>query len=351
MTRLLVFRFSAMGDVAMTVPVIRELLNAHPELEIVMVSRKAFQPFFQGMERLRFHVLEPQGRHKGLQGLYRLYTELRNYTPTGVANLHNNLRSNILSTFFRLLARLPLATLDKGRQEKKALTRKTNKILIPLRSTHERYADVFRMLGFPLQLSHQLTRKPQSLPLKVKHIFSDPQTRFFVGIAPFAKHREKVYPHEKMEELIQKLGAYPVRIFLFGGGPQEAAIAERWTGYPGVCSVINELSLAEELNLISNLDLMISMDSSGMHMASLTGTPVVSIWGGTHPYAGFLGYGQAYEDCMQVELSCRPSSVYGNKACERGDLACLYRIDSGMIVEHVWKKLNDAKRPLPDTAR
>src|SRR5690606_36798589 len=123
MTRLLVFRFSAMGDVVMSVPVTRELLNAHPELEIVMVSRKAFQPFFQGMERLRFHVREPQGRHKGLQGLYRLYTELRNYTPTGVANLHNNLSSNILSTLFRLLACLPLGKLDKGRQEKKALTR------------------------------------------------------------------------------------------------------------------------------------------------------------------------------------------------------------------------------------
>lgn len=351
MTRILVFRFSAMGDVAMTVPVIRELLAAHPDLEIVFVSRKAFKPFFEGVGRLQFHVLEPDRRHKGLKGLYRLYRELRGYQPTAVGDLHHNLRSNILSSFFRLLGRLPVATLNKGRQEKKALTRKTDKILKPLRSTHERYADVFRSLGFPFQLSHQLTRQAKPLPSKVKHIFSDPQTRFFVGIAPFAKHREKVYPHEKMEELIQKLGAYPLRIFLFGGGPQEAAIAGQWTGYPGVCSVINELSLAEELDLISNLDLMISMDSSGMHMASLVGTPVVSIWGGTHPYAGFLGYGQAYEDCMQVELSCRPSSVYGNKVCERGDLACLYRIDSGMIVEHVWEKLNDAKRPLPDTTR
>lgn len=340
-----------MGDVAMTAPVVRELLAAYPELEIMMVSRKAFKPFFDGIPRLTFHVLEPREKHKGLKGLYRLYKELSSYQPTSVANLHNNLRSNILSTFFRLLGRLPVAVLDKGRHEKRELTRKKNKIVRPLRSTHERYADVFRALGFPLTLTHQLQRQAKPIPSKVKHIFSDPGTRYHIGIAPFAKHREKVYPFEKMGELIQKLGGFPVRIFLFGGGQEEAAIAARWTGYPGVCSVINELSLTEELELISNLDLMISMDSSGMHMASLMGVPVVSIWGGTHPYAGFLGYGQTYEDCMQVELSCRPSSVYGNKVCERGDLACLYRIDSGMIVDHVWKKLTNGERAVPDTTR
>src|SRR5690606_10261306 len=221
MTRLLVFRFSAMGDVAMTVPVIRELLAEHPDLEVIFVSRKAFKPFFEGVTRLQFHVLEPEGRHQGLPGLYRLYRELRGYQPTAIANLHNNLRSNILSSFFRLLGRVPVATLDKGRQEKKALTRKTNKILKPLRSTHERYADVFRALGFPFKLAHQLKRQHRPLPSKFKHIFSDPGTRFYVGIAPFAKHREKVYPLEKMEALIQQLGAYPVRIFLFGGGSEE----------------------------------------------------------------------------------------------------------------------------------
>ena len=86
---------------------------------------------------------------------------------------------------------------------------------------------------------------------------------------------------------------------------------------------------------MSHLQVMISMDSANMHLASLVNTPVVSIWGATHPYAGFMGWNQRYENAAQVELDCRPCSIYGNKPCLRGDYACLKNISPEQIISKV----------------
>ena len=91
---------------------------------------------------------------------------------------------------------------------------------------------------------------------------------------------------------------------------------------------------------MSQLEVMISMDSSNMHLASLVGTPVVSIWGATHPYAGFMGWGQSEDNVVQVELDCRPCSIFGQKPCLRGDFACLNNILPETIVEKTLKNLN-----------
>lgn len=344
---LLVFRFSAMGDVAMSASVVKEFTEQHPDLNLVVVSRKLFKPFFEGIENVQYHSLEPDTKHKGLKGLFALYQELKQYKPFAIANLHNNLRSNILSFYFKVLKNVPNVRIDKGRSDKKSLTRKENKVLKPLVSMPERYADVFRALGFKFQLTHQLKRDKKHLsPALQQYVESNTSV---IGISPFAKHKEKVYPLEKMELVVQELTKRNYKVLIFGGGAEEAAIAAHWENqYPNTQSLINKITLTEELQIISNLDVMVSMDSSGMHMASLMGTPVVSIWGATHPFAGFLGYGQSEDDCVQIDLYCRPCSVFGNKTCYRGDYACMHGIESGMIVERIIRKLNNDQRSFSD---
>lgn len=222
------------------------------------------------------------------------------------------------------------------------MTAKRNKVLIPLRPMTEAYADVFIKLGFPLLLSHQLRRNKKKLPSKYLSFFTNPQ-QSNIGISPLAQHDTKVYPLAKMEKVIQALANEGKQLFIFGGGREEKAVAEEWEKrFPNVESVIGKLTLQEELDLISHLDLMISMDSAGMHLASLMGVKVVSIWGATHPYAGFLGYGQQSENCIQIDLYCRPCSVYGNKPCYRGDLACMHSIHSGIIIAQVKKVLDQS---------
>jgi ADP-heptose:LPS heptosyltransferase len=97
----------------------------------------------------------------------------------------------------------------------------------------------------------------------------------------------------------------------------------------------------QELILMSHLDVMLSMDSANMHLASLTAIPVVSVWGATDPLAGFFGFNQPKENAIQVDLDCRPCSIFGNKPCKRGDYACLNNIPPERIVERITSIINN----------
>jgi len=316
-----------MGDVAMTIPVIKQLLNLHPELEISFVSNKSFKPMFFGIERLRFIAAETKGKHKGILGIYRLCKEImRNGKPIdAVADFHGVLRSFMMQFFLKIKG-IPFATIDKGRAEKKKLTAKENKQNIPLKTSFERYADVIKKLG----LSFLLEKKPLEniklpLPISAEKWFNN---KTVIGIAPFAKHPEKVYPPEKMKLPIQLLQKEDAVVLLFGGGKQETTLLAEWEKQLGenVFNLAGLFNLSEELSIISHLTAVVSMDSANMHLASLAGVPVISVWGPTHPNAGFYGWGQSAQNMVSVDLSCRPCSVFGNKKCYRGDHACMEEI-------------------------
>ena len=331
---LLVFRFSSLGDVAMTVPVLRCLLLQHPHLTVTMVSNSFVAPLFAGIPRLHFHAADLKGKHKGVPGLFRLYRELSAAKHfDGIADLHNVLRTKIVRGFFFMSGK-PMAAIDKGRSEKKELTRRKNKNLHPLKSTFQRYADVFKDLGFPIDLQTEMGRSTAAEPSLVRQY---KQEGFrLIGIAPFALHAEKSYPPQQMLEVLRLLTADPRnRVFLFGGR-QDHALLQTWsTSFPQAENMATRFSFAEELNFIAHLHLMVSMDSANMHLASLFGVPVVSIWGGTHPYLGFYGWGQDPANAVQLDMECRPSSVFGNKACYN-EGACL----KGIAPVWVYEKIN-----------
>lgn len=328
---LLVFRFSAMGDVAMVAGVLREVIAQQPELTLVVVSRDSFQPFFTGIPRIVFHPFYPDGVHKGIPGLYRLFTELQRYAPRGIADLHHNIRSRSLTALFRLQGVL-VRYLDKGRKEKNALTRSHHKIRKPLKPMVERYADVFRAFGYPIELRHTLQPHPLPLPDTVKSFFLDRRVAK-VGIAPFARHAPKVYPLDRMKVVVDYLNQQGHVVFIFGNGPEEQRIAEDWQRqFDNVHSLVGSFPLPHELAVISHLDGMLTMDSANMHMASLMGVRALSVWGPTHPHIGFLGYGQQMEDCIQVEHPARPSSVYGNKPCLCDGVDSMELISPDMII-------------------
>lgn len=325
----------------MTVPVLNLLLRQHPGLRITMVSTPFVKPLFDGIDRLDFYAADIKSTYKGLKGIYALSRSIkRDIQFDAIADLHDVIRTKLLRFF---LTGKPLAVINKGRKEKEELTRPHNKRLRPLRSTFQRYADVFAKLGFKVKLEGEKgiihrPADPQLLPRKTKD-------GFYIGVAPFAKHAAKMYPLDKMKKVVKELSQSRfVTLILFGGGAAEAGILKEWEseialGSPSgqnVFSYAGKLSFAEELTVISQLDVMISMDSANMHLASLYGVPVVSVWGGTHPFLGFYGWGQPMENAVQTDLPCRPSSVFGNKDCPvHGKAGCMQEITPGMIVEKV----------------
>lgn len=327
MTTILAYRFSAFGDVAMLVPVLTEFLEQNTDVQIVMISRSVFSGLFDGIERLSFHGIEVDSLNHFLP-VYRLARELsKQYTPNYIADFHNVIRTKMLSLAFRIGGK-SVYIIDKGKEEKYHLTRIYNLDKRPLKKTAERYADVLRSMGFSLVLSHRLRPKTN--------------TRKGIGFAPFAQHKGKILPLEISRLLVEKLTSLDT-VYLYGGGEKETEILQTWQDQiPGVVSCAGKLTREEELESISRLNLMISMDSANMHLASLVGTPCVSVWGATHPYAGFMGYGQRMEDAIQVsDLTCRPCSVFGNKECYRGDWACLHELQVDDIFNQVKSRLSE----------
>ena len=201
-----------------------------------------------------------------------------------------------------------------------------------LTSGFERYRDVFLRLGiagFPLDYHCPLSHDYDPT-------FTD------IGIAPFAQHAGKVYPVPLMAEVIKGLLAKNenIRIFLFGGKNEREELAQLEIS-ERVINLAGKGSIAEDMLRMKDLRCVISMDSFNMHLASLMETPVISVWGATHPYAGFLGYGQSEMQIVQLnDLPCRPCSIYGNKPCRYNDYHCLTGIQPSLILKKVYECLD-----------
>ncbi|GAB4044967.1 glycosyltransferase family 9 protein [Spirosoma litoris] len=338
-----------MGDVALLAPVVQAFTQRYPDVGITLVTRAKFAVFFKQFPNVRILEADFDSQHKGFIGLVRLFNELRQLASfLVVVDAHQNLRSSVLKSLFRFV-RVPSVTIDKGRAEKKALTRKENKIRGQLQHSVERYAQVFAKAGFPLQPAQPFQFPPFTSSDEELRTFLSSQTIVpnvpWLGIAPFAQHEQKMWPFDRFAPLLEKVFAdQPCTVFLFGGGSAEIAQLETLRQqFPQVVLVAGKLSMSAELLLISRLTGMLCMDSGNMHLAALSSVPVLSIWGATHPDAGFGPWGQGDEAILQIStdvLTCRPCSVFGNKPCWRGDLACLNDISVDVVAERVRKMLD-----------
>ena len=303
----------------MTVPVLRAFVKQHPTVKITVLSKGFLKPLFSDLENVTFYTADVNGKHKGFFGIFKLYKELKLLNITAIADLHNVLRSKVLRTFFKLSI-TKVAFINKGRKEKRALTQTKNKVFKQLKTTNERYADVFRDLGFKLDISNPEFPSKQLLTKEVLNITGEKATKW-IGIAPFAQYNSKMYPLDLMEQAILELSKKEnLTILLFGGGKNEVEILEKIaTKYPNTINVAGKIKLAEELNLISNLDSMLSMDSGNAHFSAMLGINTLTIWGITHPYTGFAPFNQPFENAILPDLEKYPNipcSIYGNKVCK-----------------------------------
>ncbi len=332
--KILVIRLSALGDICMTLPVLDSVCRAFPNVEFVFLTTKVGAIVLNTVlhqPNLSVKVINKRD-YKGISGLNRLYKELRGLEVDAVADLHDVIRTQWVDLRFWLSGK-PVIRIQKGRAEKKALTAGT--IKHQLKTSIERYQEVFSKLGLDFQINYD--GKAHAALLSGRECAA-PQDIMSLGIAPFAQHQGKVYPEKLMREairlLVKKLPQ--IKIFLFGG-PDEKTVLDTWAvDYPdNIVNLAGTQSIEDDLYCMANLKLMISMDSANMHLASLVGLRCLSIWGATHRYAGFLGYRQREEDCIELPLTCRPCSIYGNKPCKDGDFHCLTGINPETVASRV----------------
>lgn len=310
---LLLIRLSAIGDAAIAAPIVYRLRNKYPRLRLTILTREFLKPLFSQIQDVQVFSPDLYGKHKGILGLYRLSAELKALGVDAVADLHGVLRSHILTAFLKIRG-VRVSKIDKGRAEKRALTRPTNKVWKPLKPSSQRYADVLAKLGLEVG----------SAPFPALPKLSGPPFLLLnkgfrrIGVAPFASYPAKSYPIAQARELVEALtGRDNFQIILFGGA-EHAKLFHQWQGqYQRTVSAVGKYTFEEELGIISHLDLMISMDSANAHLAAMYGVPVVVVWGVTHPYAGFAPLGKHISLTPDRHLYPQiPTSVYGNKAPE-----------------------------------
>lgn len=312
---ILVFRLSALGDVAMTIPVIYSVARQHPDVRLTVVTRPFFRRLFlnppPNVDFIDFTA-------RNVTELMAFIRDLKTVEYSAVADLHDVIRTRVIRMMLRL-KRIPVATVNKDRRSRKRLTDKKERSY--QRNYVDRYADVFRRLGLDVDVNFEGFGKSDA-------------GRRGVGIAPFARYATKTYPPKLMEEVARMLTDLDVPVYLFGARGEEAGQLAGWVERnPKLELMAGKLSLEDELREIGRLQAMITMDSANMHLASLMRTPVVSIWGSTIPQCGFLGYGQSPERAVWLDLECQPCSVAGLTECPLGHYACLKRIEPARIVE------------------
>jgi len=343
---ILVIRLSAIGDVAMLVPVLQILTETYPNVKITMLSRAFVKPFFKDIPNVSFFAADVSGAHKGIRGVYKLYKTLLDFHFDAIADMHNVIRTKLLRAYFRY-SDIKMVKIDKGRADKKALTRPDNKIFKPLKRTHQRYADVFEKLGYPINLfKHKFPKKAAPSDkvlafLKTNNI--DLKRDRLVGVAPFAHYESKSYPLDLMSEVVKELSQKPsIKILLFGGGKKEfnqtKTLADK---FENVTNVIGKIPFKEELNLIAQLNLMLSMDSANSHIAAMLNVKVITLWGATHPYTGFIPFRHNLNTCLLPNFEKYPklpSSVYGNKVVE-GYEDCMRTILPETVINKVLENL------------
>lgn len=309
-----------MGDVAMTVPVIKAFVEQYPNVKITIVSRPFFQPFFEEIPNVNFFAVDVKGRHKGFLGLLKLHSDLKQLNIDAVADFHNVLRSQIIRKLFSLSGK-KVAFTNKGRAEKRALTRSENKIFKPVKTMVERHVETFKKLGFNTDLSSPKFPETAKLSNEIIQFTNDKLQDKWIGIAPFAQYESKMYPQDLMQKVIDHLASDSNnKLFLFGGGNKEIETLNSFVnGKENIINVAGKFKLEQELELISNLDVMLSMDSGNAHIAAMLGIKIITLWGATHPFAGFAPFNQPLENCLvsdREKFPLLPTSVYGNKKVE-----------------------------------
>jgi ADP-heptose:LPS heptosyltransferase len=338
----LVMRLSALGDVAMTIPVLYPVCRANPGIRFVMLTKGwPASMFHDRPDNLMVVGIDVNKEYKGLLGLIRLASSLRRqYDIDAVADLHSVMRTWVIGAWLKLCG-IPVVRLDKQRSRRKALV--SHKSSEPVTPTIDRYRQVFQQLG--IEARDNFTRLFDGKPLPVSPIVLEKESgQRWIAISPFSAHEGKVYPLKLMEEVIAQLSKREnYWIFLMGGGKTEKialrGIARKNERVISMAEIKH--GFTDEYALLSKCDVMLTMDSANMHLASLVGLKSITIWGATAPACGFLGYGQDASIDIQLDLECRPCSIYGERECRFGDYRCLTGIKPDLVVERVIAALGD----------
>lgn len=328
----LIIRLATLGNVAMTVPVVASVSRRYPDDHFIIASKKELSAMFVSMPNVEFCEVD---NRLDWQGVFTLWKQLKGRVDV-VIDLQNMPRTRLLDGLMRLSGKR-IARVHYGRIRKHLITA-LGIGYRQLPSEFDRYRAAFRRAGLETDTDFEALPVNKSAAKEVKRIYGEKEGKW-IGLAPFAKSKSNMLPYRVTKDIIDQLSRNEdTHVFLFGAGVIESEMLRQWASvFPRTTSVAGNLNLAQELELMRQLDVMICMDSANQHLSSLVGLRAISVWCATHPIIGFMGWKQDPRDIIQRnDLACRPCTCHGTNHCRYGNYACK-DIEAETIIQRIYE--------------
>lgn len=324
MAKVLVCRFSSIGDVVLTSPIVRSLKTARPALELHYVTKAALAPLVVHNPHLaRVHVLEDD--------FGRLVRQLRAERFSFLVDLHNNLRSHRL----RVALGIPAAGFPKLNARKYVLT-KFKRDTLPDRHLVDRYAEALQPLGVPLDAGGlELFLPPEAATAAQQQLASAGVAGGFTAHVLGAKFATKRWPAAYHAELANRRGQ-PVVLL---GGPDVANDARTVAKRLAVpyLNTVGKADLMTSAAFIQHAAAVVTPDTGLMHVAAAFQRPTYVLWGNTVPKFGMAPYRAPHRNLEVHGLRCRPCSKLGFARCPQGHHRCMHELNPERVATLIAK--------------
>ncbi len=327
--KFLIIRFSSIGDIVLTTPVIRNLRKRFPKATIHYLTKKKFGTIVLSNPNLDKVILLEDEIKKTIE-------KLENENYNFIIDLHHNLRTLLIKNSLKKVSFLSFSKLNF----KKWIYTNFKINLMPKDHIVDRYMATVKKLGVEndnLGLDYFI---PPSDQIKEGDLpFSHSQG--YIAIAIGAAHNTKKLPFAKLKELVEELN-HPIVLL---GGKEDILSGEKIaiSDPVKIYNACGKFSLNESADIIKNATLVISHDTGLMHIAAAFKKKILSIWGNTVPSFGMVPY-QTYFEVFQVnKLMCRPCSKTGFDQCPLGHFKCMKGQSTTAIVkssENLIKKMS-----------
>ncbi len=319
--KFLILRFSSIGDIVLTTPVVRCIKKKFPEAEIHYATKKAFENIVQHNPHVsRVQVLE--------DSLSTLITELKAEHYDYVIDLHNNQRT----FWIKLNLGVKSFSFDKLNFEKWLMV---NFKINQLPDTHivDRYLDTCALLGVKNDgkgLDYFIPPNDEVDLSLFPSVFRGNYLGWVIG----AKQNTKKFPTEKIIAVLKQID---VPVILLGGKEDAGEAAKICEAVPdkNIYNACGKFSLNQSASLVQKAELIVTNDTGLMHIAAAFKKPMISLWGNTIPAFGmspYYGYGHSQNYTMEIAgLKCRPCSKLGYNHCPKKHFKCMKLIDENKL--------------------
>ncbi len=333
--RILIIRLSSIGDILLSTPFIRQVRVRYPNAKIDFIIKKEF------VELIRFNPHLNQitmlDNSRGNTELRRLRRQIKKGGYDYIFDLHNNIRSNLLTAFIK---------------NGKIFRIKKNKIkrTILVKTGINLYKDITPIPQRYLQVGSEAGIEDDEAGLEIfwkdfiEEIINNLTYKWhlhgpYMVVAPGAGFFTKRWPIEKFEALIERIiKKYKCKIVVLGGKSEIKQI-KALDSYSDVINLTGKLTLLESAIVTNNAKMVLSNDTGMMHMAAAVKTPVVAIFGSTVKEFGFFPYRCENVVIENVGLNCRPCTHMGRDRCPRGHFKCMDEIGVNEVYNQVIKYL------------